>query len=54
MEYDYNYNSQRNRLVLPEYGRNIQKMVEYIMTVEDREKRNNLAQSIINIMGNMN
>ncbi len=50
----YDYNSQRNRLVLPEYGRNIQKMVEYIIDVEDREERNRLAKAIITIMGNMN
>lgn len=50
----YDYNTQRNRLVLPEYGRNIQRMVEYIMRVEDREERNHLAKAIIAIMGNMN
>ena len=50
----YDYNSSRNRLVLPEYGRNIQKMVEYVMTVEDRNERNRLAQAVIIIMGNMN
>jgi hypothetical protein len=50
----YDYNTQRNRLVLPEYGRNIQRMVEYIMMIEDREERNSLAKAIIAIMGNMN
>lgn len=50
----YDYNTQRNRLVLPEYGRNIQRMVEYIMNVEDRDERNRLAKAIIAIMGNMN
>lgn len=39
---------------MPEYGRNIQRMVEYIKTIEDRELRNQAAQEIINIMGNMN
>jgi hypothetical protein len=48
------YSTQRTRLILPEYGRNIQKMVEYIKTIEDRETRNIAAQEIINIMGNMN
>jgi len=52
MEYDYN--TSRNRLILPEYGRNIQKMVEYILTIPDREERNRLAQAVIIIMGNMN
>ena len=51
---NYEYNTQRNRLVLPEYGRNIQKMVEHIMSVEDRDERNRLAKAIIVIMGNMN
>jgi hypothetical protein len=52
MEYDYN--TSRPKLILPEYGRNIQKMVEYILTIEDREERNRLAQAVIIIMGNMN
>ncbi|MBN1158312.1 MAG: DUF4290 domain-containing protein [Bacteroidales bacterium] len=51
---DYDYNTSRNRLILPEYGRNIQKMVEYIMTVDDRTERNRLAHAVIIIMGNMN
>ncbi len=52
MEYDYN--SQRTKMILPEYGRNIQKMVEYAVQVEDRDKRNKAAQAIIAIMGNLN
>ena len=50
----YDYNTSRNRLVLPEYGRNIQNMVEYLMTIEDRDERNRLAYVVISIMGNMN
>jgi len=52
MEYDYN--TSRGKLILPEYGRNIQKMVEHIMATEDRDERNRLAQAVIIIMGNMN
>jgi len=48
------YSTKRTKLILPEYGRNIQKMVEYIKTIENRETRNIAAQEIINIMGNMN
>jgi len=48
------YSTSRNKLILPEYGRNIQKMVEYASEIEDKEKRNLAAQEIINIMGNMN
>ena len=47
------YNTTRKRLILPEYGRNIQKLVEYTKTIKDKEKRNQMAQVIINIMGNM-
>lgn len=47
------YNSNRKHLVLPEYGRNVQKMVDFALTVEDREERNRVAKSIIAIMGNM-
>ena len=47
------YNSNRKRLILPEYGRNIHKMVDFALTVEDREERDRVARSIIAIMGNM-
>lgn len=48
------YNTQRGKLTIPEYGRNIHKMVDYLKTVEEREKRNKLAKSLIQIMGNIN
>jgi hypothetical protein len=48
------YNTDRKKLVLPEYGRNIHKMVDHICTIEDREERNKAARSIISIMGNLN
>jgi len=48
------YNSQRPNLSLPEYGRNIQKMVDFAKTVEDREERNKVVQAIIKIMGQLN
>jgi hypothetical protein len=51
---DYNYNTQRSKMNLPEYGRNIQKMVEYTVQIEDREERNKAARAIIAIMGNLN
>lgn len=47
------YNSNRKKLFLPEYGRNIQKMVDHIMTIEDRTQRNLAARTLIDIMGNM-
>jgi len=48
------YNTTRKRLVLPEYGRNIHKMVDYIKAIEDRDDRNRMAKAVIAIMGNMN
>jgi hypothetical protein len=47
------YNSNRKKLKLPEYGRNIQKMVDHVVGIEDHEERNRAAQQIIVIMGNM-
>lgn len=44
------YNTERVRLYIPEYGRNVQKMVEYIKTIEDREKRNEQARAVIKVM----
>lgn len=48
------YNSSRPRLIIPEYGRNIQKMIEECMEIEEREKRNAVAHAIIEIIGNLN
>ena len=50
----YDYNTQRKRMALPEYGRNVQKMVDHVKTIEDREERNRAAMTIIQIMGNLN
>lgn len=47
------YNSNRKKLVLPEYGRHIQQMVDHALTIEDREERMHCARSVINIMGTM-
>ncbi|MDR1746926.1 MAG: DUF4290 domain-containing protein [Tannerella sp.] len=47
------YNTAVKRLVLPDYGRNIQNMVDYCVSIEDRNERNRCANTIINIMGNM-
>lgn len=48
------YNTQREQLKLPDYGRNIQKMVNYCATIRDRKKRTQVAHAIVEIMGNMN
>lgn len=47
------YNSQRPDLVISEYGRNIQKMVEHAMSIEDREERNKVVRAIISVMGQL-
>ncbi len=47
------YNSNRSKLALPEYGRNLQNMVNHIMSIEDRNERNRAARTIIDIMGTM-
>ncbi|MFT3740705.1 MAG: DUF4290 domain-containing protein [Breznakibacter sp.] len=47
------YNSSRKKLVLPEYGRHIQQMVNHAVTIEDREERMRCAKTIIGIMGTM-
>ena len=47
------YNTQQKRMPLPEYGRSIQNMVDYALTIQDRAERQRCANTIINIMGNM-
>jgi hypothetical protein len=48
------YNTGRNRLIIPEYGRHVQKLIEYAVQLEDREERNKMAKSIVNVMGQLN
>ncbi|MCG9972526.1 DUF4290 domain-containing protein [Christiangramia crocea] len=48
------YNSERSKLIIPEYGRHLQKMVEHAVSIEDDKERNKVAKSIISVMGNMN
>jgi hypothetical protein len=50
----FDYNTSRKKLVLPEYGRNIHNMVEYIRTIEDKAERTRLAHSVVGVMGNLN
>jgi hypothetical protein len=47
------YPSSEGKLILPEYGRHVQQMVNHAVTIEDREERARCVQSIVNIMGNM-
>ena len=52
-ELNIDYNSERSDLIIPEYGRNIQRMVEYAVSIKSRELRNQVAQAIINVMGQL-
>lgn len=47
------YNTQREKLIIPEYGREIQNMVDYAMTIPDRNERQHCAESIVAIMNHM-
>ena len=47
------YNTQKVKLIMPEYGRNIQNMVNHCVEIEDPEERKICAYSIIDVMGNM-
>lgn len=44
------YNSVREKLLLPEYGRNIQQMIQYTVNIQDREERNRAARTIVQVM----
>jgi hypothetical protein len=46
----FEYNTSRNHLAIKEYGRNVQKMIEYAISIEDRQKRNETAKAIIRVM----
>ncbi len=48
------YNTQLPKLEIPEYGRNIQVMIDHCITIEDRDERNKCARAIIQIMGQLN
>ena len=47
------YNTKRNKLIIREYGRNIQKLVEDCVKIEDREKRTRTAYAVVRIMSDV-
>lgn len=53
MDLNEYYNTQRERLVLPEYGRHIHEMVEHILTVESKDERNRMAKGLVSVMMNL-
>lgn len=48
------YNTTREKLIIPEYGRHVQEMVDHCKTLEQKEDRNDFANAIIEVMGNLN
>tara|TARA_B100001250_G_C19762166_1_gene772981 strand:+ start:115 stop:717 length:603 start_codon:yes stop_codon:yes gene_type:complete len=48
------YNTELKPLIIPEYGRHIHSMIDSLLSIEDTKKRNEQAQVLINIMGNLN
>ncbi len=48
------YNTQLPRMIIPEYGRNIQNMINHCIKIEDKEERNRCARAIIQVMGQLN
>jgi hypothetical protein len=51
---EFDYNSTRNKLLLTEYGRNVQNMVKYIVNLPTKEERNRYANVVIELMGFLN
>ncbi len=50
-EFDIEYNTEREIMTIAEYGRNIQKMIDYLVTIKDRDERTAYAKEIVKTMG---
>lgn len=48
------YNTQREKLIMPEYGRHVQDMIKYVSGIPDKEKRNEQIQAVVQVMGTLN
>jgi len=48
------YNTERPKMIIPEYGRNVQSMIDYCCTIKNRDERNLCAKAIIQVMGQLN
>ena len=53
MEFELEYNCERPHLIIPEYGRHIQKLIDHCIALEDVEERNTMAKAIVDVMGNL-
>ncbi len=51
---DNNYNTTRPKLLMPEYGRHVQDMINYVVNIPDRQKRNEQIQAVVSVMGTLN
>jgi len=52
--FNLEYNSERQRLIIPEYGRHLQKLIDQATSIVDLEERNKMAKYIIQVMGSLN
>ena len=53
LTYQLEYNTEREHLIIPEYGRHLQKMINHAVAQDSKDERNRLAKAIISVMGNM-
>jgi len=53
MTFDLEYNSDRTKMIIPEYGRHIQKLVNHCVALPSKEERNTMALAIVDVMGNL-
>ncbi len=53
MTFDLEYNSARPLMIIPEYGRHIQKLVDHCLALETKEERDKMAKAIVDVMGNL-
>ena len=52
--FNLEYNAERSHLIIPEYGRHLQKLIDLATAIEDKEERNKAAKYIIDVMGTLN
>jgi len=50
---ELDYNTGREKMIIPEYGRNVQNMINHCISIADKEERNKCAQAIIKVMGQL-
>ncbi|HBK84284.1 MAG TPA: DUF4290 domain-containing protein, partial [Flavobacterium sp.] len=52
--YNLEYNSERTHLIIPEYGRHLQNLINKVTEIENDEERNKAAKYVIDVMGTLN